>query len=68
MENEIAGDGIEYENKKRILNEIFKPINLSGIQPENKNIEIVQEKLKDISVFRTSMDELIHILIGDGGK
>ena len=66
MENEIAGDGTEFENRKRILNKIFKPIDISNIQPKTENINKVREKLKDISVFRSSLDKLVNILLDDG--
>ncbi|EWM54975.1 hypothetical protein [Ruminococcus flavefaciens] len=65
MENEIAGEGEEYENKKRILSLIFRPIDLDELTISEEKIEIVRSELFDLSVFRTSMNELIKILLSD---
>ena len=65
MENEIAGEGEEYENKKRILSLIFRPIDLDELIISEEKIEIVRSELFDLSVFRTSMNELIKILLSD---
>ncbi|MDO5559698.1 MAG: hypothetical protein Q4F95_08885 [Oscillospiraceae bacterium] len=65
FENEIAGEGPEFDNKKRILSEVFEIIDIDSLYPEECNIEKVREKLKDIDVLRTSMDELISVLMGE---
>lgn len=65
MENEIAGEGEEYENKKRILSLIFRPIDLDELIISEEKIEIVRSELFDLSVFRTSMNELIKVLLSD---
>ncbi|MCM1506007.1 MAG: hypothetical protein NC177_02575 [Ruminococcus flavefaciens] len=61
--HEIAGEGGEYLNKLKILNDIFRPISLEGIEPSEKAVESVRKCLEDISVFRTSMVNLISLLI-----
>ena len=68
MENEIAGEGEEYDNKKRILSLIFEPIKLDELVISEDKINDVREKLSDISVFRSSMNELVRTLLADGGK
>lgn len=65
MEDEIAGEGEEYENKKRILSLIFRPIDLEDLTIPESSIITVREALDDISVFRTSMNELIKVLVPD---
>jgi len=65
MENEIAGEGEEYDNKKRILSLIFRPIDLEELTIPNASIRAVREALDDISVFRTSMNELVKMLLPD---
>ena len=66
MEDEIAGEGEEYENKKRILSLIFRPIDLEDLTIPESSIITVREALDDISVFRTSMNELVKVLVPDG--
>jgi hypothetical protein len=66
MENEIAGEGEEYENKKRILSEIFRPIDLDTIALSEEAISEVRRRMEDISVFRTSLGEFIKLLVSDG--
>lgn len=68
MENEIAGEGEEYENKKRILHEIFRPINLGEIEISESAVEAVRERLDDIRVFRTQMNDLVKLLLPDRRK
>lgn len=65
MEDEIAGEGEEYENKKRILSLIFRPIDLEDLTIPESSIITVREALDDISVFRTSMNELVKVLVPD---
>ena len=62
FDDEIAGEGEEYENKRRILNNVFKPIDTDSLHPSDKNISIVRQKLDNMDVFRTSPDVLIDIL------
>lgn len=66
MENEISGEGEEYENRKRILNEIFKPINLSEITISKKSEDEVSSYLDDLTIFRTSLNNLVKLLLPDG--
>ena len=61
--HEIAGEGGEYFNKLKILNDVFRPVKLEGLEPSEKAVEKVRRCMKDISVFRTSMNELVSILI-----
>ncbi len=68
FENEIAGEGNEYENKIRILTEVFEIIDTDAFYPSESVIESVREKLKDINIFRTSMNELILQLIENREK
>ncbi|MBR1822594.1 MAG: hypothetical protein IJ779_00010 [Ruminococcus sp.] len=68
MENEIAGEGEEYENKKRILHEIFRPIDLGEIEISESAVEAVRERLDDIRVFRTQMNDLVKLLLPDRRK
>ena len=65
MEDEIAGEGEEYENKKRILSLIFRPIDLEDLTIPESSIITVRDALGDISVFRTSMNELVKVLVPD---
>ena len=62
--HEIAGEGGEYFNKLEILDDVFRPVNLDGIEPSEKAVETVRKRMQDISVFRTSMNELVLMLIG----
>lgn len=64
---EIAGEGEEYANKVRILNDVFREIDIDALYPSDKNISTVREILSDINVFRTSMDQLVEILAGTEG-
>ena len=66
FEDEIAGEGKEFENKKRILQNIFRPIDLDALLIPEEAIEEVRCRLKDIHVFRTSVHELLPILLSDG--
>ena len=68
MEDEIAGEGEEYDNKKRILSLIFNPIELDELVIPEENIAAVREKLNDISVFRGSMNEIVRMLLSDRRK
>ncbi len=61
--HEIAGEGGEYFNKLKILSDVFRPIKLAGLEPSEKAVEAVRRRMEDISVFRTSMNELVSILI-----
>ncbi len=63
--NEIAGEGGEYFKKLEILDDIFRHVNLSGLEPSEKAVRMVSERLEDISVFRTSMSELVSLLVDD---
>jgi len=65
MEDEIAGEGEEYDNKKRILSLIFRPIELEELNISDEKISAVRDALGDISVFRTSMNELVKMLLPD---
>ncbi len=65
---EIAGEGDEYSNKKRILEEVFEIIDTDSFYPESSRIEKVREMLKDISIFRTSLDSLTDYLAGAGDE
>ena len=65
MEDEIAGEGEEFDNKKRILSIIFEPIDLDELTISDSKIHAVREALDDISVFRTSMNELVKMLLPD---
>lgn len=65
--SEIAGEGEEYENKVRILNQVFAHIDTESLYPVSEKISVVREMLSDISIFRTSPDMLIKILAGTEG-
>lgn len=65
FENEIAGEGPEFDNKKRILEKVFSIIDIDSMYPSQESIDSVREKLKDLNVFRTSMDELVCELTGE---
>ena len=65
MENEIAGEGEEYENKKRILKKVFMPIDLNEIRITEEAVKKVREKLDDIRIFRTSVNDLVKLLLPD---
>ena len=65
MEDEIAGEGEEHANKKRILHEIFRPIELDELTISESAVEAVRERLDDIRVFRASMSELVNMLLPD---
>lgn len=65
MEDEIAGEGEEYDNKKRILSLIFRPIELEQLEIPEEKTDAVREKLSDISVFRRPMNELVKMLLPD---
>ena len=68
MEDEIAGEGEEFENKKRILHEIFRPIDLDELAISESAVEAVRERLDDIRVFRTQMNDLVKMLLPDRRK
>ena len=57
----------EYENKVRILNQVFAHIDTESLYPVSEKISVVREMLSDISIFRTSPDMLIKILAGTEG-
>lgn len=63
MEDEIAGEGEEYENKKRILSQIFARIETDALVIPEANIQAVRAALQDISVFRTALTELAKALL-----
>ena len=68
MEDEIAGEGLGYIKKKRILHEIFRPVDFSELDIPEEAVEAVRERLDDIRVFRTSMNELVRMLLPDRRK
>lgn len=68
LENEISGEGDEYENRKRILEKIFRPIDLDEIKISEKAVSEVREKLDDIRIFRTSLNGLVKLLLPDRRK
>ena len=68
FENEIAGEGEEYDNKLRILNEVFEIIDTDSFYPSDSVIKSVRKKLENINIFRTSMNELIKQLIENSEK
>lgn len=68
FENEIAGEGEEYDNKLRILNEVFEIIDTDSFYPFDSVIKSVRKKLENINIFRTSMNELIKQLIENSEK
>lgn len=68
MENEISGDGEEYENRKKILARIFRPIDLDEIKISEDAAEKVREKLDDIRIFRSDLSGLVKILMTAGGR
>ncbi|MBQ4534910.1 MAG: hypothetical protein IJA18_06890, partial [Ruminococcus sp.] len=68
MENEISGEGEEYENRKRILARIFRPIDLDEINITEKAVDEVRKRMDDIRVFRNDLTELARILISTGGS
>ena len=61
----IAGEGEEYDNKKRILSLIFRHIDLDELVIPDEKTAAVRAALRDISVFRTSMNELVKMLLAD---
>ena len=61
--NEISEEGSEYLNKLEILNNVFRAIEIEGLEPSEKAVEKVRRRMKDISVFRKSMNELVSILL-----
>lgn len=65
FENELAGEGEEYANKKRILSEVFIPIDTEKLFPSEENKDRVREMLKDISSFRFQLDAMAEILALD---
>ena len=65
MEDEIAGEGEEYDNKKRILSLIFRHIDLDELVIPEEKTAAVRAALGDITVFRTSMNELVKMLLVD---
>lgn len=66
FEDEIAGEGEEFNNKKSILQKIFRPINLDELIIAEETIAEIRCRLEDINVFRTSINELLPILLSDG--
>lgn len=68
MEEEIAGEGEELENKKRILSDIFRPIELEDISISEDAVNEVRKDLDDIRIFRTSIGELARKLLSGGRK
>ncbi|MBE6876674.1 MAG: hypothetical protein E7496_08155 [Ruminococcus sp.] len=66
FENEIAGEGEKFENKKKILNRIFRPIDIRNTIPSAQAAENVRKQLADIDVFRTSMNQLVSLLMQGG--
>ncbi len=68
MENEISGDGEEYENRKRILARIFRPIDLDKIKISEDAADKVRKELDDIRIFRSDLSSLVKILMTAGGR
>lgn len=66
FEDEIAGEGKEFENKKRILQKIFRPIDLESLPITEDAAAKVKERLEDLNIFRTSVNELVTLLLADG--
>ena len=64
FEKELAGEGEEYNNKMRILNEVFLYIDASDAYPSEKNINKVRKMLEDISSFKTGLNSMYEILTG----
>lgn len=64
--HEIAGEGEEYENKLRILEDVFGVIDTESFYPDGENIKKVKGILADLDSFRTSLDSLVEILAGMG--
>lgn len=65
LANEIAGEGELYYNRKRILDDIFRPIDLCSIYISDEAAEKARKMLEDINIFRTSVNELLAVLLGD---
>lgn len=65
MENEISGEGKEYENRKRILSKIFKPIDIEEIKITDNAVNEVREALEDIHIFCSDLNELVKLLVAD---
>jgi len=63
FEDELAGEGEEYENKKRILNDVFTLIDIDSLYPSESSIDKVRDMLKDISSFRYQLDSMADILV-----
>lgn len=64
--DEIAGEGDEFSNKKRILEDVFEIIDTDAFFPCAENVEKVRCLLDDIGIFRTSLDALVDILAEKG--
>ena len=64
FEKELAGEGEEYNNKMRILGEVFLYIDVSDAYPSEKNIDKVRKMLEDISSFKTGLNSMYEILVG----
>lgn len=64
--DEIAGEGEEYENKLRILDDVFGVIDTDAFCPDEADISRAREILTDLDSFRTSLDSLVELLAGKG--
>ena len=64
--DEIAGEGDEFSNKKRILEDVFRIIDTDSLYPCAENVEKVKLMLEDTGIFRTSLDALVDILAEKG--
>ncbi len=68
FEETIAGYGREYRAKQRICSEVFRAIDLSTSRISEKASDEVGVLLRDISMFRTSLNRMITLLVDDGRK
>ncbi len=64
---EISGEGKAYQNKIRILLDVFRPIEDESLRISDAAIAQVRERLNDIRSFRDSFEGMIAVLLSDGG-
>lgn len=64
--DEIAGEGEEFANKLRILEDVFGVIDTAAFYPDGEKVDKVREMLTDLDSFRTSLDSFVDILAGTG--
>lgn len=65
---ELTGEGAVLQRKQEIVQTVFRPIDLKNMEFSENAINRLQDRLKDLTIFRTSFVDPAMLLLHEGGQ